>query len=203
VTPASMMLLFLLGLGLSAAPGALNVETLRRGVRHGFSSALTVQLGSLLGDALWVGVAVGAVRLGLQAPIAGSGCMVLGGAALLWTAWHILRPAGTVQERPSHRRGLAVGALLALASPLTVVFWAAVQTMVSDELGRSATSSELAVVVGVYVLSVLLWAVGLSAAAAWGGHLVAPGPTRVVNVCCAVLLAGWGVQLLGRATGVA
>jgi chemosensory pili system protein ChpE len=203
VTPTSLVLLFLLGLGLSAAPGALNVETLRRGVRHGFSSALTVQLGALLGDALWVGVAVATVRLGLQAPLAGPGCMLLAGAALLWTAWHILRPSGAVPARPSHRRGLAVGALLALASPLTVVFWAAVGTMVRDDLGRAATGTELAVVAGVYVLSVLLWAVGLSGAAAWGGHLVTAGPTRMVNLGCAVLLAVWGVQLLGRATGLA
>ena len=31
MTPASLALLFLLGLGLSAAPGALNVETVRPG----------------------------------------------------------------------------------------------------------------------------------------------------------------------------
>jgi threonine/homoserine/homoserine lactone efflux protein len=206
MTPASLALLFLLGLGLSAAPGALNVETVRRGLRHGFASALTLQLGALLGDAVWVGVAAAAVAFGADTTAAGPACMLLGGAALLWTAWQILRPerrpAASGPRLPSPRWGLAVGAALALSSPLTIVFWAAVQSMLTDQLGRTATTSELAMVAGAYALSVLVWAVGLSAVAAWGGRLVRPGATRVVSVGCAALLAAWGVQLLGRAATV-
>lgn len=203
MTPASLALLFLLGLGLSAAPGALNVETVRRGLRHGFASAVTLQLGALLGDAVWVAVAALAVASGAHTTLAGPACMVLGGAALLWTAWQILRPerrrAAPGPGIPSPRWGVAVGAALALSSPLTVVFWAAVQSMLSDQLGRAATTSELAMVAGAYALSVLVWAVGLSAVAAWGGRLVRPGATRLVSLGCAGLLTACGLQLLGRA----
>jgi L-lysine exporter family protein LysE/ArgO len=132
--------------------------------------------------------------------------MLVGGAALLWTAWQILRPerrpTAAAPGLPSPRWGLLLGAALALSSPLTVVFWAAVQSMLADQLGRTATTSELAVVAAAYALSVLVWAFGLSAVAAWGGQLVRPGATRVVSLGCAALLAGWGVQLLGRAATV-
>ncbi len=202
MTPASLALLFLLGLGLSAAPGALNVETVRRGLRHGFVPAVTLQLGALLGDAAWVGVAAVALAFGAHTTLAGPACMLLGGAALLWTAWQILRPpprrvAGP--HLPSPRWGLVLGAALALSSPLTVVFWAAVQSMIGEQLGRAPTVPELAMVAGAYALSVLVWAVGLSAAAAWGGQLVRPRASRLVSLACAALLAAWGVQLLGRA----
>ncbi len=206
MTPASLALLFLLGLGLAAAPGALNVETVRRGLRHGFGSAVTLQLGALLGDAVWVVAAAVAGASGADLTSAGPACMLLGGAALLWTAWQILRPEGRPTRPgamlPSPRWGLALGATLALSSPLTVVFWAAVQSMLSDRLGRTATTTELAMVAGAYALSVLVWAVGLSGAAARGGRLVRPQATRTVSLACAVLLAGWGVQLLGRAASV-
>ncbi|MEP7091192.1 MAG: LysE family transporter [Nocardioidaceae bacterium] len=205
MTPTSLVLLFLLGLGLSAAPGALNVETVRRGVRHGFGSALTLQLGALLGDAVWVVGTYAALVLGLQSPLVLPGSLVLGGAALLWTAWQVVRPVAPGRRggpTGAGRRGVVVGAALALSSPLTVVFWAAVQGMVHEDLGRAATSPELALVAAAYVLSVLLWAVGLSAAAAWGSHLVRPGATRLLNVACAILLAAWGVQLIGRAADV-
>ena len=202
MTPASLALMFLLGLGLSAAPGALNVETVRRGLRHGFGSALTLQLGALLGDAVWVSMAALAVAFGAHAPLAGPACMVLGGAALLWTAWHSLRPepAHRLQRGlASPRWGLAVGAALALSSPLTAVFWAAVQTMLSDQLGRPATAGDLALVASAYALSVLVWAIGLSGVAAWGGQLIRPRATRLVSLASAAFLAAWGVQLLSRA----
>jgi threonine/homoserine/homoserine lactone efflux protein len=213
VTPTSLALLFVLGLGLSAAPGALNVETVRRGMRHGVSSALTVQVGALLGDALWVAGTTAAVALRLHSSLAAPAFMALGGGALLWTAWRVWRPPGTSPAVPTAApvrghapgavgRGLVVGAVLALSSPLTLVFWAAVQAMLHEELGRRPAPTELALVCGAYMSSVLAWGLGLSLAAGWAGHLVGQGRARLLNLACAALLALWGVQLLGRAAAV-
>ena len=44
---------FVLGLIFNAAPGAVFAESLRRGLHGGYSSALKVQVGSLVGDATW------------------------------------------------------------------------------------------------------------------------------------------------------
>ena len=54
------LLLSALGLGLvfSATPGAVNTESLRRGVSQGFWPALLVQLGSPTGDLIWAAVAL-------------------------------------------------------------------------------------------------------------------------------------------------
>ena len=54
---------FLLGLIFNAAPGAVFAETVRQGVRGGYRPALGVQLGSLVGDALWA--VLGLVGIGL------------------------------------------------------------------------------------------------------------------------------------------
>lgn len=202
MTATTLALLFVLGLTLSAAPGALNVETARRGLRHGFAPALTLQLGALLGDAVWVAATLSALALGLQTSAALPACMLLGGAAMLWTAWQILRPGSRAGgPLPSRRGGLALGAALALSSPLTVAFWAAVTAMVQQDLGRGATGSELALVGAAYVLSVLVWALTLSSLTAWGRRLVSTAPTRLLNLGCAAVMAAWGVQLIGRATG--
>ena len=50
-----------------------------------------------------------------------------------------------------------MGAALALSSPLTVVFWAAVQGMVHEDLGRSATTTELALVAAAYLLAAVVY----------------------------------------------
>jgi chemosensory pili system protein ChpE/L-lysine exporter family protein LysE/ArgO len=64
---------FLLGLLFNAAPGAVFAETVRQGVRGGFRPALSVQLGSLAGDALWAVLGLAGVGLLVQARIHTSG----------------------------------------------------------------------------------------------------------------------------------
>ncbi len=43
----------LFGFAFNVSPGAVFSETLRRGLTGGFRPALLVQLGSLIGDAVW------------------------------------------------------------------------------------------------------------------------------------------------------
>ncbi|PYR24022.1 MAG: chemotaxis protein, partial [Acidobacteria bacterium] len=57
---------FVLGLVFNATPGPVFAETVRQGVRGGFRSALAVQLGSLVGDALWAVVGLTGVGLLLR-----------------------------------------------------------------------------------------------------------------------------------------
>ena len=52
-----------LGIAYAAAPGAVNTEALRRGVRWGARSALLVETGSLIGDSLWAVLALTGVTL--------------------------------------------------------------------------------------------------------------------------------------------
>jgi hypothetical protein len=63
-----------LGIVVNAAPGAVFAESLRRGMRGGFRGAFAVQVGSLVGDAVWaiLGLAgVGALFLldGVRVPL--------------------------------------------------------------------------------------------------------------------------------------
>jgi threonine/homoserine/homoserine lactone efflux protein len=204
---ALVVTVFALGVALSAAPGALNVETLRRGLHHGFWPAFQIQLGALAGDAVWIVTVTAGAVLGMGSPHVMSACMLVGGVLLLWTAWRAVRPApvavgfGQGDLAPQHRRGFALGGVLALSSPLTVAFWAAVNGLLRDELGRTPNATELAVVGVTYVTSVVAWGVVASVLAVWGRRWLRPAALRVINVGCAVLLVGWGVQLVGHGAG--
>jgi len=48
------------------SPGAVLAETLRRGLLHGFKPALRVQIGSLVGDALWAVIGLTVLSLLLE-----------------------------------------------------------------------------------------------------------------------------------------
>src|SRR5918911_2023132 len=60
----------IMGLVFAAPPGAVTAETLRRGLRGGFGHALSVQLGSLIGDASYALVALAGLAAFLQVPLA-------------------------------------------------------------------------------------------------------------------------------------
>ena len=85
---------FLLGLIFNAAPGAVFAETVKQGARGGFKPALAVQIGSLVGDALWALLGLTGVGILLQADALRMPVGIAGVAYLLWLAWDAWRAAG-------------------------------------------------------------------------------------------------------------
>ena len=117
---------FGLGLVFNAAPGPVFAATLRHGVRGGFRSALAVQLGSLVGDALWAvlglaGVGLLATLESLRLPIGMAGALYL-----LWLArdaWAASKLEFTLDgtaESGANDAALRSGMLLSLTNPQNV-----------------------------------------------------------------------------------
>ena len=118
---------FFLGFLFNAAPGAILAETIRRGMVGGFRPAFLVQLGSLLGDAIWA--AVGLLGIGvllraesLQLPVA-----VLGSAYLYYLAWDSWKSANqdVIAGAASDASALRSGVILSTTNPQNIAYWAA------------------------------------------------------------------------------
>ena len=58
---------FLLGFVFNATPGAVFAETIRHSLSGGYRAALSVQFGSLVGDAVWAVLGLAGIGLLLQA----------------------------------------------------------------------------------------------------------------------------------------
>src|SRR4029077_20694601 len=119
---------FVLGLVFNATPGPVFAETVRQGVRGGFRSAISVQLGSLVGDALWAVVGLVGVGLLLQlawlrTPISVASVVYL--SWLGWNAWQASRGEFALNAETDHRDALRSGVLLSLTNPQNVAYWAA------------------------------------------------------------------------------
>ncbi len=123
---------FALGIIFNAAPGAVFAETVRQGVRGGFSPAFAVQTGSLVGDALWAALGLGGVGLllhmeSLRLPIG-----VAGATYLVWLAWDSWRAANrefsieSAEPSSSTKQALRSGVLLSVTNPQNIAYWAAV-----------------------------------------------------------------------------
>lgn len=131
---------FGLGLLFNAAPGAVFAETVRRGVRGGFRPALDVQIGSLVGDALWAVLGLVGVGLLLQLEALRLPVGVAGAIYLLWLAHDAWRSASSeialeplasdgrttgTAPPPSRRPALRAGIVLSVTNPQNVAYWAA------------------------------------------------------------------------------
>lgn len=173
---------FGLALALCAAPGPVAVETVRRGVQHGYWPALGVQLGAVAAELGWAAV----VALGLaplvQQPAVQPLLTLLGTAFLLWTAWQSLRaarlPVALELHRASTRSATLVGALYAASNPLTVLFWLSVVALLAGRSGGMLPPAQWLVVGAAYALGGLAWGALLALLAALGHRHVRPNTWR-------------------------
>ena len=107
---------FALSLAVAAQPGVIGFEALRRGVTNGWSAALQVELGSLVGDGVWAALALLGASILFQNRLVALLLGLFGCGLLLrfaWNAWRASRSevefvnAGG-QSRQSLRSGRAV-----------------------------------------------------------------------------------------------
>ena len=160
-------LAFGLGLVLNAAPGPVFAETVRQGTRGGFRLALGVQLGSLVGDAVWALVGLSSVGLLLRLEPLRVPIGIVGIAYLLWLAWDAWRSARhefsvAADVRVDHRRALRAGLLLSITNPQHLAYWAAIGTALGTLGVATPTTAHYAIFFAGFMASSVVWAFSLS-----------------------------------------
>jgi chemosensory pili system protein ChpE len=191
---------FGVGLAFCAPPGVITAEALRRGLSHGFWSALLLELGSLIGDAAWAALALAGAALLVEQPALRVLLSLIGVGFLLRLAWGALRAARSGAAPAASDRPLggdfASGALLSLTNPLAVAFWLGVGgTMVTFGVADPGRA-HFAVFFAGFMLAATLWCFAAAAAIAWGRRWLTPTLFRAVNLLCALALGYFGLRLL-------
>ena len=119
---------FLLGFIFNAAPGAVFAETVRRGMSGGYRVALSVQFGSLVGDAVWAILGLAGIGLLLQADMLKIPVGIAGSGYLAWLAWDSWRAASeddATATPTASADAMRSGVVLSLSNPQNVAYWAA------------------------------------------------------------------------------
>ncbi|NYI03708.1 LysE family transporter [Allostreptomyces psammosilenae] len=197
-----------LGLVFNAAPGAVFSESLRRGIRGGFGPALAVQVGSLVGDAVWavLGLA-GAGALfavpALRVPLTVAGCLLLAWLGVTGLRDALARkgpdPTAAEPHGGQDRGAMAVGAGMSLANPWNVVYWSGAAGGVGAVLGGArAGTAELAVFFAGFMASSLLWCVISAGLIVVLRRALPPVAVRVLEACCGVSLLVFALLQLCR-----
>ena len=121
---------FFLGLVFNAAPGAVFAETVRQGVRGGYRLAFQVQLGSLVGDALWAVLGMASIGMALQLDTLRWPLGLAGAVYLIWLSWNSWQ-AARIEHRmdagpaTTDQEAMEKGMTLSLTNPQNIAYWAA------------------------------------------------------------------------------
>lgn len=152
-----------LGFVFNAAPGAVFAETVRQGVRGGFRPAFAVQVGSLVGDALWAVLGLAGVGLLAQSEALRTPIGVAGVAYLLWLAWDAWRAANhefALQPdaaAPAGRKALRAGMLISVTNPQNVAYWAALGSAMGAVGVHEPSAAQYAIFFAGFMTSSVLW----------------------------------------------
>jgi chemosensory pili system protein ChpE/L-lysine exporter family protein LysE/ArgO len=198
---------FGLGLLFNAAPGPVFAATVQLGVRGGYRPALAVQLGSIVGDAVWailgltgVGVLLELERLRTAIGVAGILYLVW----LAWDSWSASRRELSVDAPRSGgdvRRAWREGMALSLTNPQNVGYWAAIGSALAGlGIAEPSLGAYAAFFSGLMLASVV-WA--FLFAALVGRVLGGAGKryARIVYLACALAFLGLALLSLRDLTG--
>lgn len=189
-----------LGLAYAATPGVVNTECVRRGMVRGFRPAFSIQLGALLGDAVWAAFALAGVAalarresLGMVLGLVGSLFLCRLGFGALREAWSGPRARGTAASTGGD---LGTGIIFGLANPAGLAFWAGVGGGVLAARKTDPGFDVYAGFLAAFSIGVLCWAFGFSALVAWGRRFARPRLFRAIDALCGAVLSFFGVRLL-------
>ena len=199
-----MALLFLTAFAMSISfaiqPGVIGFESLRRGVSHGWTAALHVELGSLVGDATWALIALLGASILFQNPIITLMLGLFGCGLLLrfaWDAWKASRSdmdiSGANDDRSNH---FMAGAMLSLSNPQNITAWLGMSGTIIGLGFLNPQPMHLAVFFAGFMIAQVCWCFFFATVVEYGRRALNQQVYRWINMGCAVFLAYLGVALL-------
>ena len=195
---------FLLGLTHAMPPGPITIEVLRRGAVEGFVSALKVDAGSVVADAVFfLLVMVGLMQVvnshDGRLLIWAFGCILLlalgirGLYRVLWKKSAI--STGTIGARQNRKylSPFLTGFFICITSPFAIIWWASV--FAGSTALFSPDYATMSVVFAGIAMAVLAWyaIIGLSGAA--GSRLMSVRTIDALSIICSAMLIAFSAVM--------
>ncbi len=190
-----------IGIALAAPIGPINVEIIARGIRYGFRNGWYVGLGALTADTIYATVIVSGLTPIADSPALRVPLFLAGGAMLAWVGFNSLRsaikPVTNVQPAaPTGNRSYMAGFLIALLSPMGIVYWLSVgAALVAEAVERVGQVGTPVLVIGVF-LGLLTWVTTLSVVAQVSRRFVTGNGMRWITGTSGVIILGFSVWFL-------
>ncbi len=191
---------FAMSISFALQPGVIGFEALRRGISHGWSAALNVELGSLVGDAAWAVIALLGASILFQNPVITLGLGLFGCGLLLrfaWEAWQASRSDVDFQAENNTAQGnhFIAGAMLSLSNPQNITAWLGMSGTIIGLGFLDPEPIHLVVFFAGFMIAQVCWCFFYATVVEYGRRMLNQRVYRWINVACSVFLAYLGVSL--------
>jgi threonine/homoserine/homoserine lactone efflux protein len=194
----------LLGLTLAAPIGPVNLEIIKRGLRAGVKQAFLTGAGAMSADTTYLiliffGLAsfLNMSFMKILLGIGGSVVLIYLGAMSTKDFLHKSAPDKN-QTRRLFKNSFVTGYVLAIASPMNMVWW----TGVFGALLASQTRTQTNITAFFSCLSILLgcflWVFFLACALHWGKKIINEKIIRLISFVAGIFLIGFGIYFMYR-----
>jgi threonine/homoserine/homoserine lactone efflux protein len=195
-----MITVFFLGIVYSAAPGAVNTEALRRGLKRGFMPSFSVQLGALLGDLVWAVVGLTGVALVFRFLAIQIILGIAGVAFLLRMAWMSILDArkaiDLTQPESNEQRDFLTGIVFSLANPFGIVFWGGIGGGFAAQIAGMPLIDKLVLLFVGFSVGAFTWCVGISALVAWTRKFIGEKLLRGIFTLSSLAMGYFALEML-------
>ncbi|MFC7393790.1 LysE family transporter [Scopulibacillus cellulosilyticus] len=189
-----------LGFVYSAAPGAVNTEALRRGLKCGFMPSFSVQLGAILGDLLWAVVGLTGVALVFHFLAVQIILGIAGAAFLLRMAWMSFldarKPIDLTQSETKKQRDFLTGIVFSLANPFGIAFWGGIGGGFAAHITGMPLIDKLVFLFVGFAAGAFAWCVGISALVAWSRKFIGEKLLRGIFTLSSLAMAYFALEML-------
>ena len=191
-----------LGFLFNAAPGAIFTESLRRGLRGGFKSALYVQFGSLLGDLIWAVLGLGGAAILFEIDAIKMPMAIFGGVLLAWLAFNSFMdaskkiPSINLTLKQDDKTELTVGAALSLSNPINITYWAGMAGTIATLGVKEPTGQSFIVFLAGFMLSSIIWCFLCAGFIGFVRKAINQTGWVLINIFCGIGLAYFSIFVL-------
>lgn len=188
-----------LGFAYSAAPGAVNTEALRRGLKKGFMPSFLVQIGALLGDLVWAVVGLTGVALVFHFLAVQIILGIAGVAFLLRMAWMSFldaRKPMNLTHSEKEQRGFLTGIVFSIANPFGIAFWGGIGGGFAAQMAGMPLMDKLVFLFVGFSVGAFIWCVGISVFVAWSRQFIGEKILRGIFTLSSLAMAYFALEML-------
>ncbi|HNZ65274.1 MAG TPA: LysE family transporter [Smithella sp.] len=195
----------LLGLTLAAPIGPVNLEIIKRGLQSGFRQALLTGVGAMSADATYLTLIFFGLVSFLNITLMKITLGLAGSLILIYLGFlsvkDFFREAATAETNSGRlfKNSFITGYVLAISSPMTIVWWTGVfGALLTAQTGRQTSFSTFWSCLSI-LLGCFLWVVFLSSALHWGKRIINDKMVRMISLIAGLFLIVFGFYFLFRA----
>jgi threonine/homoserine/homoserine lactone efflux protein len=191
-----------LGFLFNAAPGAIFTESLRRGLKGGFKSALYIQFGSLVGDLIWAVIGLGGAAILFEIDAIKMPMAIFGGVLLAWLAFNSFLdatkkiPPISLTLKQDDKTELMVGAALSLSNPINITYWAGMAGTIATLGVKEPTGQAFIVFLFGFMFSSIIWCFLCAGFIGFVRKAINQTGWVLINISCGIGLAYFSIYVL-------